>query len=403
VKLAVISDSPTLTTGFAMSTDALARAFAAAGHEVVCFGIKAYGETFDRADYPFRIWTVSIDPGTSWAELLRRFLAYERPDVIFINMDIFNLKEVLGYCASASWSAPLVVLLILDGIPAYAEYLAPIHGCAQILVTTQAAAKYLRSCGAQRLRCAPPGVDPEIFHPLPDRSVLRQQAGLAGKFLVGCFGRNAERKQQHRLLQALSLLDRAGEADDVHLYFHCTPRAYWHLDELAADLGVADRVHFATAGGVFDEAQGIPYLAHDGEALAPPGSPRIPDGYSYVQRMSCCDLIVNPSHCGDFEQVLVQAQACGVPLAATDDRGIMAEALGEGGVLLPAVDVGRGRVGQRIYLVDVREIAGVIRTLKGDPAYAAELRARGLAKARNHRWSLLATAALDAVEEARRG
>ncbi len=80
MKVAIVADSPTLTTGFAVTTNRIARALTAADHEVVYFDLKAYGEILDRSEYPFRIWTIAIDFGSPWGNLLRRFLDYEKPE-----------------------------------------------------------------------------------------------------------------------------------------------------------------------------------------------------------------------------------------------------------------------------------------------------------------------------------
>jgi len=409
VKVAIVSDSPTLTTGFGVTTDRIARALTRAGHVVACFGLKAFGETFHRADYPFRIWTVAIDPGAPWSELLRRFLDHERPDVLFINMDIFNLREVLGYCSQSAWSGPLVVYLVLDGVPAYDRYTALIPQFDQILVTTEAGRAYLRRCGAIRLHLAPPGVSRSVFRPLEEADTLRVRAGLTGRFVVGCFGRNCERKQQPRILDAVARLDRAGRAEGIVVYFHCKRRGYWHLDEIAEEAGLAHRVLYADDGD-YDETAGVPYAASrerassgDGAPSQPPGEPAIPSDFGYVERMNWCDLIVNPAHCGDFENVLIEAQACGVPLAATDDGGIMAEAMGAGGILLPPADVGRWKVGQRIFLVDVGALAEAIVGVKDDPDRRSGLRERGMENAARYPWSRLEEAAIEAVEAAHRG
>ena len=34
---------------------------------------------------------------------------------------------------------------------------------------------------------------------------------------------------------------------------------------------------------------------------------------SYVDRINCCDVIVNVPHSGDIEQVILETQSCNVP------------------------------------------------------------------------------------------
>jgi glycosyltransferase involved in cell wall biosynthesis len=70
---------------------------------------------------------------------------------------------------------------------------------------------------------APHPVDAGLFRPLPYRDALRRAAGLDGRFVIGVFGRNTERKQQPRVMMALQQLRARGKADDIIAYFHCQP------------------------------------------------------------------------------------------------------------------------------------------------------------------------------------
>jgi glycosyltransferase involved in cell wall biosynthesis len=396
MKIGIISDSPTVTTGFGITTDQIARGLAAAGHEVVCFGIKAYGETFDRSSYPFRIWTISVGEGTGWSSLLVRFLDYERLDALLINSDLYNMKEILDYCRQASWRGSVIAYVILDGVPAYRAYLENIANLQVHLASTRFSARYLEENGYPDVAVAPPGVDRSVFKPLPEARSLRRRAGLEDRFVIGVFGRNTERKQQARVLNALDYLRRTGAASDLLVYFHCNPRAYWHLDEIAETLGIRDRVLFA--GDTFEETAGVDYVGSARESAAPAAAvPCIPADYSYVERMNCCDLIVNVAHCGDFEQVIIEANACGVPLAATDDQGIMSEAMGEGGLLLEPADVSYGGIGQKIYMVNPEAVARAILAVKENGALRDELRRKGMENAMKYPWERLRSAIVEAV------
>jgi glycosyltransferase involved in cell wall biosynthesis len=397
MRIGVFSDSPTVTTGFGITTNQVAHALADAGHDVVCFGLKAAGETFDRGRFPFKIWTVGIDE--HWKSLIPSFFAHEHLDALLFNMDIFNMRECIVRCRDAGWRGPTISYLILDGIPAYKEYLQVQASMRMLLATTRTTADYLSQCGMDVFGTAPPGVDTNVFRSLPNSGSLRQEARLVDSFVVGVFGRNMERKQQVRVLIALAQLRQAGEGTNIILYFHCHPRGYWNLDEIADELGVADSVIFAESGRL-DEVAGVPYVREETPSQvmrSTPSSPTMPSHFSYVERMNCCDLVVNVSHCGDFEQVLIEAQACGVPVAGTDDHSIMAEALGEGGILLNAADVSYWKAGQQQFLVAPTAVAEAIQSVQSDTSLRQELRATGIRNARKYPWALLRNKVVEAV------
>jgi len=390
MKLGIISDSPLLTTGFGVEAYQVASALAEAGHDVVCFGLK--GRAGDKADGIFRVW--NVDPASRWDLLLKRFFRQEQPEKLIILIDLFNLREIITYCQAAAWSGTTILYLTPDGLPAYDVYIDLLRQVDHCVVTTKTCKQYLSSCDIPVWGIAPPGVDAELFKPLPYRNQLRQAAGLADRFVVGVFGRNCERKQQPRVLQALANL-----ADpEVVVYFHCQKRGYWHLDELAHELGVADQVIFAE---LKSELQGIAYIGCslvNANNRPNRSALQMPPGYGYIERINCCDLIINATHCGDFEHIIIEAQACGVPLAHTHDGGIMTEAVGNGGLLLRSLDVSWGRIGQRIYLVDPQAIAEAIRSVKQDPALRQQLQQCGLDNVKQYRWSHLRETMVQLVE-----
>ncbi len=119
---------------------------------------------------------------------------------------------------------------------------------------------------------------------------------------------------------------------------------------------------------------------------------------SYVDRLNCCDVVVNVPHSGDIEQVILEAQACGVPLVHTDDEGIMAEAVGAGGVLLPACDIGTGRCGERIHHVAAADIADAVESILKDEGLRCGLREASLENASRYTWTAVRIGACELVE-----
>ena len=391
MKIGIIADSPLLTTGFGIEAYHAASALDEAGHEVVCFGLKG-ADSDGTANLPFRIWNVDIK--SRWDLLLKDFFEQEKPSQIVILIDLFNLREIMNYCRTAVWKGNTVVFLTPDGLPAYEEYVDVLRQVDKCIVTTEACKNYLNSCGIPIWRVAPSGVDMNVFKPLLHRDDLRRSAGLADRFVVGVFGRNYERKQQFRVLEALVLL-----ADpQIVVYFHCLKKGYWDLDQIARELRVEEQIFFA---GLQNESRGVAYVVDETSITSENSSEstlQMPSSFGYIERLNCCDMIVNPAHSGDLEQIIIESQACGIPLANTDDNGIMTEAVGEGGLLLSAIDVSRGRIGERIYMVDPRSLAEAIRSVKENLSLRENLRQRGFENVRNYGWSRMREAIVRAVE-----
>lgn len=392
MKIGLISDSPTRTTGFGKTTANIAAGLVKAGHEVVCFGFKATGQNFNADHYPYKIWSV----GSKWQDVMKPYLEYEKFDALFFNMDIYNLKEVVDHCIDCGWDGPLSGYIVFDSYPVYPEYLDVLKRFSSIAVSTEASANYLKANGFFDVLISPPGVNPELFFPSPKREELRQIAGLSDYFVVGVFGRNRERKQQVRVLSALKTLIEKGEKD-ILVYLHCVPNGYWKLMEIAKELGVEDYLLFDAA--LYDETKGIrrtPLKLNTSERVAAT-QPCMPSDFGYVDRMNCCDMVVNVAHSGDFEHVIIESQACGVPLAHTHDQGVMSEAIGKGGILLEACDINIGKIGQRLFFVAPDTITEAVLQVKNDPTFRKQLIRRGYLNAMKYPWDKMRKMAGDVV------
>jgi glycosyltransferase involved in cell wall biosynthesis len=391
MKVGVISDSPAITTGYGIVTNQCCRALLEAGHYVTCFGFKDTWSNDERQQYPCPIRP--IDPFEQWHPKLRDFVASEAPDVLWIYMDMYNLEEVMTALGDTQ-VPPLSLYAIFDGLPVYRRLIDLLDRFCTIVVTTDVAAAYLKVQGYPVYAVAPPGIDSAMFQPL-DRKALRLESGIQDAFVVGAFGRNTERKQQPRLLQALQSLAKTSNGNQLLLYFHCAQRGYWDLADLAVRWGV--RNHAIFADDLIDETRGVPIRRH--QPGLPSQKPRIPASFGYVERLNLCDMVINIPHSGDFEQVLVEAPACAVPVAGTDDGGIMREALGPGWPLT-ANERSVGNAGQMLHFVAISAIEEAIRFVKCDPEGRQAMAERGRAHALAHEWGPVRRAIVSAVEVA---
>lgn len=387
LKIALISESPSVATGFGVNCRHLVQLLASLQHEVVCFGVCALGQPLDPAQYSCRIVPMPRDQRDA-LELLPAFLHDEQPDLLFVHYDLAAVSRFIVAARAAGWHGPIITHFVIDGIPFGEEYLAVLHTVAASITPTHSAAKYVQSCGIAHVLVAPHPVDPAVFQPLPHRALLRRGAGLDDRFVVGVFGRNVERKQQPRVMLALQSLKQCGRADEIVLYFHCQPNGEdpwlnsWDLRQVARQLDITDQVLLLDPA--FSQLAGIPYAAHatyTSETRSAQRTPAIPTAYGYVERMNCCDLIVNVPYSGAFELVALESQLCGVPVAITNDHGAMAEVVGDSALLLEPIDIGIQSSGGRQAFVSHHTIAEAILTVQHDAELRTTLIARGQSNA----------------------
>jgi glycosyltransferase involved in cell wall biosynthesis len=195
----------------------------------------------------------------------------------------------------------------------------------------------------------------ERFKPPADEAAARARATL----LVGTdrpyllvVGRNSEYKWHEGAVRAMAALrDRDAVLALVQRVEHGG-----NLADIARSLGVSDRVRWLG---------GLP--ADDVLTL-----------------MQCATALVHPSTVEGFGLPVLEAMACGTPVVA-----------GEAGSLLEITD------GAALHAPrDVGKLAGAIDELLADASMRADLRARGLVRARAFSWDRVANETLDVYRDA---
>jgi D-inositol-3-phosphate glycosyltransferase len=142
-----------------------------------------------------------------------------------------------------------------------------------------------------RVGLIPCGVNLERFKPV-DRHLARQRLGIPFNDEVVLFvGRFAPLKGLDRLIRAVAHLRARHPAISLLIIGGDGPksRTTCHYRDLAAELGIDDRVTFA---GRVDQSDLPPYY-------------------------SAADLLALPSHYESFGLVVLESLACGTPVAAT--------------------------------------------------------------------------------------
>lgn len=185
----------------------------------------------------------------------------------------------------------------------------------------------------------PNAVDVSRFRPL-ERAAARRALGLDG-FIVGYVGRLVQAKGIADLIDALA---RTPQPMRLVLAGDGTDEADFRAQAEAR--GVADRVHW----------------------LGPRSPEQLPELFN------ACDVLALPSRTTprwkeQFGRVLIEAQACGVPVIGSDSGGIP-EVVGAGGLVVPERSPAA--------------LADAIRRLAADPAEARQLGRQGRQQVHDH-------------------
>lgn len=158
----------------------------------------------------------------------------------------------------------------------------------------------LREAGFEQAMYVPHAVDTDVFRPPADRVELRESLNLpTDQFIIGICAANRDglRKGFPEQFKAFAKFHRAHP--DSLLMVHSVAQSRGGLDllELAADMGITDHV-------IISE----PYAQITG----------IMEPYVIADWYGCLDVLSSCSYGEGFGLPILEAQACGTPVIATD-------------------------------------------------------------------------------------
>lgn len=211
-----------------------------------------------------------------------------------------------------------------------------------------------------RIAVIPPGVDLELFRPIPQAEALARLGDGPEHRMVLFVGRMDPVKGLDTLVHAMALLLArhpdwrhgaclcivGGDKPDDPASMDATVR---RIDEMRAALGMSDFVTF----------------------LGPQSQEKLPTYYSGAQ------VVVVPSRYESFGMVALEAMACGAPVIATDVGGL-------------STLVRDGRTGYLVPDGDVPALADRIERLFDNRVLRNELGAQAVAMAEAYSWPVIA-------------
>jgi glycosyltransferase involved in cell wall biosynthesis len=276
-----------------------------------------------------------------WFAGLGRALRRERPDVLHIDEESFNLATyqamrlgvVLGArCCFYNWAN--IERRYPPPFGWFERY--NFRHAAHAIAGNHDAAAILRRHGYQGPLTLLPqfGVDPDLFAPAPPRPAN-------GPLVVGYLGRLVAQKGLLDLLDALTLLP-----PHIRLRLVGSGDLRPRLEQRARERGLTERIELWPAVPSTD----VPEVLRGLDVLALPSH-------------------TTPNWKEQFGRVLIEAMSCGVPVVGSSS-GEIANVVGAGGLIVPERSP--------------RALANALRLLAEQPALRRELGQRGRARVLAH-------------------
>lgn len=303
MKILFMSDSPDLPTGFGVVLDNLIKRLKN-DYEIGLLSWQYWGrkKTVDNVTW------YSCKEHKYANDTLHNTLKDFKPDFLFTLGDPW----MINYVANPGYTRLLKTLgtkwiwyLPVDSHEFASQYIEDIKKPWKVVVMSQFALpliQYIRNDAIY----IPHGVDLDVFKMLPNRDEIRKEEKLDDKFVIGSVGRNQDRKQTERLMEAYSIF--AKNKDDVFLYLHCDPKdienmvkdyagnMYHRILIAMKKYGIGSKIIFTND---FTYAVGVPL-----ETL--------------VKIYNMFDIHALSTSGEGFGLPIIESMACGVPNVMTD-------------------------------------------------------------------------------------
>jgi glycosyltransferase involved in cell wall biosynthesis len=303
VRILIFSNAPYAWSGYATQAAQLAPRLKSAGHDVA---IAAF---FGLHGAPLWWNGIMIYPGSTedqWAQdVLKGHYDHHQADLLITIMDAWVMNpQAVSTMNTAHW-------MPVDCSPLSAmDRRVLAEGGGRPVAMSGFGRAQLLGAGWEALY-APHAIDTKMFAPHPDRGGVRGQTGMAGRFLIGINAANQDplRKGFAEQFEAFARFRAAHPEALLLVNARAVTNQGLNLQALAADLGLSgDSVQFCDQ-----------YLYAAGLA----GQDKMARWYGLL------DLLSNCSFGEGFGLPVLEAQACGTPVAVTDCSA-MSEMCGSG-------------------------------------------------------------------------
>ena len=303
MKIAVLSDSPTLCTGYRNQMTQIVQHLQKQGHEILYLANGYMGTDIDKVTFKggeeFNMAIRGHDGhdqyfNRSMSKRLKDFKA-DRFIVLldtfmlypwFLQVDTSPAKTFFYFPSDGGGGMPKGCIDILNKID-------------QPIAMAQFGQKQVKDYYNKDVKHIPHCVDSKGFYPLEkeERDKLRKKWGFEDKFIVGVVARNQPRKNLDRTIKAMRLI--ADKIPNAILFLHLDPndpaQPMWRIPDLVKKFNLENRVVYSGMSAF----NGFP----QGEM-------------NNVYNVMDCFLLTTSGE--GFGIPIIEAMACEIPVVATD-------------------------------------------------------------------------------------
>ncbi len=261
IRLLYFSDSPASNTGFSrVAQGILENLLQTDKYQISILGINHDTNSPHRYEGMFRIYPAKSSGNVYGFNRVEEVIEKEKPDVIFINNDLWIVAEYAKYIPAGN---KVICYSPVDAYPVYEEWLEPIDkvGIRVTTYTNYAKEGILKAKNFDYdISIIGHGVDTDEFYPIDDARLM--VTGIPDDtFVIMSVARNQPRKRLDLFLKAAQMwLGRLPESDKKNILFYahsCVRDIGWQLLALAKQWGVQDNF-IVTDQSMMTPAKGLP-------------------------------------------------------------------------------------------------------------------------------------------------
>jgi glycosyltransferase involved in cell wall biosynthesis len=403
IRIACISDSPKVTTGFGIVAKMLYQSFMDYGFDISVLGLLDIApDENNELPYPFtpvspmNLMGHNIVNGQLMYSL---FLRRHRPDLIFILTSPGNAKDFVNgifdgrtadYTRNGkAFTPPVLLYTPVEGKPQHSD-----HGA--VFAKVQAlGGKVVLYCesAVKQMKEEFPEIDYDYVnhghdhvewerYSEEDRKLLRKMVGVDDYFVVGAVGTNKRTKNWPCLIYAAKHLRDIGQDKGVLFYCHTDEKHSYmegtDLGDLATAYGVRDMFLFKPDDMIY---RNHPYLGTEylngtmkqvRETKDKMPTNKIERAYLFghydlVSRYNIMDMYVDVSQVEGWGLPPAEAMMCGIPTMSVHDDAVRSEIHSEGAFMINPIEERfweTWHTGSRLLQIDPQKVAETILMVK---------------------------------------